>query len=516
MKKNLKVIIGIISSLLCLIVVFCVTIFICFSDYSSINDENVINNKKETSIIINNNLQKGAKDVNETNNVSFTLDELDLEYILFPIINNISLNDNVKLTGVNVDVVDEKYTLQVSGSFYLFSSVITANIDMNYINECFIISLNQFKVAKVGLYPILKNLLKVVDANNIKEKLEKVNIYCDLDFNNFSISFSKDNIKSMLNSLTNDDSIGSFYTVLSDILLSDESLMSFSFGKDNLLGVTIKLASLKNDKNVFYSYDFISVKNNVELLLKNNIITLNQVNPSFNFLVNGYDRITDIHKEIIDTIDYSSIGINDNKSYKGILLINDKSLSSYINEMILLSSSDIIINNGIDIKISELIINDVIKSSVEIIGTSYAFACEESNEIGYFLLEQINFICLENKVIIDIIANINDYQFYIEASLNTDETSKGLSLITHVDYIKIGDKTLTDLQRNYVLNFLSSALSNVDWINVDSTINTINLDFSKCIIENDIIANIVSLISNYKFETSVHLGYVNVEFIIVS
>lgn len=516
MGKFFKWIFRIVCLVLVSAIALGVVLVISISDSSNINNEKVVSDNKSSMVIINTALQKSAKNVENTDNIDFKLDEEDLEYLFYSIVTSIKFpNEAVKLTGANVDVVDEKYTLQISGQLGAFKTVITSNIDLNETHGNFTITLNSLKLGKVNLLGVGKKLLSFTNDATIEEALHNANIFCDINLENLCITFTKDNIKRMLLTSLNQDHVGELFSVVVDVFLDNSSLLEFNLGTQNLLGFTLHLASLKTTRQVQYTYNHEDVKEKCESLLKNKTITLEQVNVVFNYLVNGYEDLEDENKQIIDEIDFSSIGIDNKSTYSGIMYHSEKDLADYINDGTNFTLSDVLLNGKFDLLISDDNLNNILQSTLPFIGFSYAFANDETNEIGYLVIEQFNIKCIENKLQIDLISTINTVKVYIEIIIDCNEENDGLSVTGSINNIRLGSNELSASQKDDLLKYLEYAFYSVDWMKFNASENKVVLDFSKAVSENEIIQLIVSSVLNAKYSTKILDDYVSIQYKVI-
>lgn len=516
MSKLFKWLFKILCLLLICVITLGVVLIINLSDDSNITNNLIIDNPKTNSMILNTRLQEGSKNVNDNEVCDFKLNEEDLEYLFNSIISNIEFSNTAfSFTGSNVDVIDERYTLQISGKFSSFKSVITSNIDLKEKDNSFIISLNTLKLGKVNLRGIGKTLLSFVDEKKLEENLFKANIYCTIDLTNLTISFSKENIQKMLLNSLKDSESYQLFDVLIDIILYNDNLLSFNLGLNNMLGFSLYLSSLKTTKTYDFSYDFEEIKNKCEQLLKNSIITYENVNYCFNYLVNGYNRIDDKTKQLIEKIDFSSVGIDNILLYEGIINNSVKDLSQIVNESINFTIDNVSSNNKFDIKISDSSLNFIIQNKIDFIGYSYAFTNANNNEIGYFVFEQINIICKENKLYLDLVCNLNNLKLFVEIEVNCKNENDGLKIIGTISTISLGNNLLTENQKNKLIKYFNNSFNKIDWISFDSLTNSVSIDMTNAFLSNQTINTIIATYTNSHYKTSIKDGYINIEFNII-
>ena len=131
MKKLFKFIFGLIGFVILLVIVVVAVLFFTLRDNTPISPEHIeADNHKTTAMVIDTELEKAVHNAKEDKEVNFTLDETALEYLFTSIVDKINLqvNDELGLSGVDIDVADEKYTLEVAGKAYFFSTVVRCEL----------------------------------------------------------------------------------------------------------------------------------------------------------------------------------------------------------------------------------------------------------------------------------------------------------------------------------------------------------------------------------------------------
>ena len=498
MKKFFKFIFGFIGALLLLVITLTIVLGIALHNKRVASPDKADESlNRSTANVINAEVEKSMSNSVSEKKVNLLLDEEALEYLFLSITSTIGKEANkaLNITGIDVDVVDSKYSLMMSGQVSFYKTLITCGLSFKETDEAFSIKLEGLKAGKLNVYSFRWLASLFVNSKKIEESLEKKGLYLDLDFSTFTIIFTKDNIKKMLVGAMGDDE-EELVNVLGDIFLSSKDILEFNLGKDNLLGAILHLQMLEYSEEELgalpYHYDFDSLVTKTKTLITSNIITYEKTGVVFQYLVKGYDVYKEAkndendekiaktneqnkkNREYIDSLDLSVIGINNNSAYKGIMNKpegdSNKVVANGIKDALSLSIEQMIINKGFSLTITDDTLTEALKT-LSLVGFSSAFANDLNGEVAYVVVEQLNFICHENKVIVDLIANINGERIYIEVSLDTLSNNNGLSLTGSIDYIRIGEKNLSDENKISLLKYLKNATSEVNWINVEVTDN---------------------------------------------
>ena len=285
MGKLLKFIFGLILFIIILVLGLTITLAIRLSDSTEIAPDKMDTSiSKTTEMVLNTELEKSMHDVASTSNVNFLLDEEALEYLFTSIIDKLKTDDDskVNVSGVDIDVVDGAYYLEASGKAFFYKTVIRCGLKFIEDNGSFTICLENLKVGKMNLLKLGKLATPFINEKELKKSLEKSKIYCDLDLKNFNVIFTNENVKKMMVETLGDEQ-AELVEVFSDIFLSDDSILEFNLGKENLLGAILHLQMIKYNsetKGVLpYNYDFVSLKNKTKSLIDNNVYSLEDLQP---------------------------------------------------------------------------------------------------------------------------------------------------------------------------------------------------------------------------------------------
>ena len=297
----------------------------------------------------------------------------------------------------------------------------------------------------------------------------------------------------MIRSRTLNDPNSHLINLLLDVIKNHHEL--YNFETENELKLNVNLSNLKfNTSNSQYiPIDFSSIETSTETLLKNKIINYSQANDIFNFLINGYDDSSEELIDKINSIDLSSINITDKTNYTGLIDKNSISLKEYING----TNIDYTLGNtSIKLDISEDNLNSVIQNN-DLKGSSYTVCHSQdenikySNQMSYVVIEDIKMNMLNNEIKLDLIINIHGYRLGIYADFSTP-THQGLVIEGTLTNLQIGEIELNDYQKTEIIQYLNTMIED-SWISLSNSDNTIKLDFTDLIIENEVIKTFTSL-----------------------
>ena len=112
-------------------------------------------------------------DVTSTKNVDFTLDETALEYLFTAIVEqlDLQLGNDLGITGVDIDVKDENFSLEAAGKIFFFSTVVRCKLGFEETEEAFVIHLNDLKAGSLDFLTIGRFLTWFIDVGEAEKAL---------------------------------------------------------------------------------------------------------------------------------------------------------------------------------------------------------------------------------------------------------------------------------------------------------------------------------------------------------
>ena len=520
MKNVFKLIIKILFSVVIVTILTLIIFFILIYNSKDVTNYEVVCKETPAQVIFNNSLYEGTYDVKNTKEAEVLFSEEELESLIYPII--MSLNQDqlfFEITGVDIDVKKGKYYFEASVTLSDYmKSVVSAELKILNEGNSFVIYLKNLKLGAISITKIGSYLVKNINISELQKTLESKKIYVDVNLEKLKISCTYDNINRMIQENVPEKQ-SNLIRLLFNVFLTNKEFMDLSFGNNDLLGAYVHLGTAEynesEDGDLTLLYDFDSVANLVSNLLNNNVITFKDVNVVFNYFVRGYDSLEEEQQKQINDIDLSSI-IENKLSYKGIINKPEIGLMDYMLEIFKDKNAFELLNiltNGITI--SDDFLSSLLQS-FDYMGYSFAFS-NEDNKVGYFVLEQLNFVCQDQFVDIHLIMNLNGLNLYLEASFDClDENSNGLQINGLIHDLNIGEYKLNNEQKQLLIAYLSELLVDLEWISIDENSQEITLDFSKALISvisnNSLLNSIIGDSLNSLTKTYIEDGEVSIKF----
>lgn len=484
-------IIGSIIGILILVVIITIVI-ICIKIYDPINEtpQYVIDENPQTEVVINEVLYKSLSKVDENKKVNLLLDEKDLTRLAYSLLKKLDFQ-GIKILSAYVDIDNKEILLTVPFTYLGVNSRLTCSIFITEEDGTFSITINKLNIGSLDLSSKLVRMIvkRIFQEESTKTSLNEKGFYFNIDIEKIKVVVTKDDIiKMLINFVEEPDQ--SLYVSLLDILLGNDELVHFSFGENDLVGLSINLNELQYDVSrdgvLPYNFDYEAIIQKINLLLDKQILDLTYESLLFSYLIKGYDLVIKDgnlkEKDInyLKTINLTSIGITNNEEYKGIITSNNKPMSDYFTTMEI-DPTTLIIDPRIEIQLNENVFNQIFKNlGVVGIGMAMSQKDEANYHTAYFVVDQFYVQIIDNQITFNIVINISGCRITLKAVLYGEESSLA-SINTTLTKISIGNHEIASSSQTYILNYLSKVLSHETWIKVEVATSTITLDFSSYI-----------------------------------
>lgn len=491
MKKLIKIIVGLISTILVIAIILVGVA--CFS---------LIDNKDKTPIEVKETeyvseefmakkLYQSINNVNEDEEIYADLSDEEINVILYNSL--ISLNiPEIHFTGAYVKLIEEqKYEFKVSVKASFFPTSLSGKLVLNQDEDNLIFKFEEVKVGKVDLtFNLLKKFVySKIDTSVIESSISTSGIDCKLDLENLTLSVSKKSLISLVESSLSEEEI---YKVMIETIFSNKELLNYDLGKDNKLGVSINTSSLKyvdtRDGNIKYSLNLQEAKNKT---LNDSNFSKENASLLFNYYVSGYASLEDSDKEKAD-----ELGLN--TSEKGVKNTEGVDVGGIIASQFSIDKlPEVLFNQSVSVSLSEENFKQLF-STQDIIGKSIVFFYD--NDFTYITLESLN-IDIENaQARIYVTISINGYRLVINANFDFKENESFFIIGTlkslYLGSVQIEEKYFVD-----ILTYLNNSI-NENWISFIPSENKMKIDLESFVSDNELVKKMMeySFSCTSKFE----------------
>ena len=492
MKKLIKFIIGIISAIILIAIILTIIIGILVFDNSN-RGEKTSNTTNDSISELNYNALETTKD----NKLSYTVDVITLNSLLGSLSNSINLNPveitNMYTTYNNLDDEDlenDTITLYIPMKFFLYETCLISTMNIIEDDSSFTLRISDADLGKVNSnFFLVKGILdKSFNPQSVENELRKQEIETKCEFKDgvFSINIEKNEL---LNTIIKylDDNI--LYKTIIDVIKENPDLYNISFsGKEK--GFVINLAQLSstisNDKSFEKNSNPNEIIKKAEKLLENKIIDKTQTPYVVDYLVRGYYNLDSESKEIISKIDMSSIGINNVKTYNGIIKRNDVNLVNVIAQSLIGFSP--LTNQSVNVDLSDDDINAIIDDQ-EIIGKTFSFI--KDNKINYITIGSIYITSSYHKLLLTLIIDLNGKEIKMDFTLDASNIENGYVIKGTLTKAEIGSISLNNNEQIMLLEYLEQNI-NSNLLKIDSKAKTLSLDFDSYFNDSSLILSTIA------------------------
>ena len=263
-------------------------------------------------------------------------------------------------------------------------------------------------------------------------------------------------------------------------------MLNILFRVDNVIGLNKEAHNIGVDFNLEpfafntqrdvaspYSIDFDDVNSKVEELWNNKIANKDNSNDIASFLVKGNNADESV-LEKVGNLDFSSVGINDNSTYEGIINLESKEIDEIFSEQLPTSLEELAAFEGF--KFSEKDWDDIFLKSGAI-GQVYTFVREENGkyESSYIAVESLYMDIIDDHFAIYLQISLNGKSLVMNFELDSKDV-EGLYIGSSLESMRFGGVTLEENEMTSLLAFMDTALED-EWIEIDSENKTMNFDF---------------------------------------
>ena len=458
-------------------------------------------------------IYNALKDTESEKAVKFEVSEQTINDMLNLATKNFSSATGGAVEQIYVDIDDNNYTfvLKVKYMFAETRVILDTTIAPDENNEAIAFTIKDAKVGKLGGFLGLgfTILNRFVDDATINSALASsgLSLKCDLKYHRLTYRYDDiiDDFIKMLNasgSTSDSETIdvqNDFLTPVLEIVKAN-NLLSLGDSKDTFQ-VKLDISNMSyNDKYTDKKnarYDVSSKIEDIEKLLNNSVITSDKAQTLANYLVFGYYSITDDEKTYIDSVDLSSIDINDKKAYTPLVNNTPDNLKL---KFLSHASSSVLPTPSLNSYLTEDEINTSFYSS-NIIGNTTPIVTNFDGKyhVEYMTIDDIYTNILDGKIYINIDININGYVISIalDNSHDNEENIKDYTINLKTEDIYIGSYKANDKLKNSFLKYLKQATYGNDLFQVDPSTDTLSISF-KSYITDPTLSSVISSLSTTK------------------
>lgn len=422
--------------------------------------------------------------VNESENIAMVITENDMDNILESALNTTGVKSGlVKKAYVNIE--GKRYTFYIDLDLYVMRSRIkfVTNLEESEDKSTFVFRIKDMSIGMItGLVKPTKAIVqRFVNEQMVNTVFKQAGLSITFDRENYALNYKKADIMSDINAMGGNNNMGLFLNVVQTLV--DKDMANFNIDSPNFLDITMDLKSLKTNEYVTDDAEHIKVQHDdvgtqcrdklVQLVNENQFdrtdekVFGNNLKIVFGYLFSGgYDKLNEDSKALIDSIDFSTVGITDKEAYEGFGLNNS---DSYLNDKMkegLLTFDDLEDKKTEVTILNEKDLNNYIAGR-NVIGftTLMHRQTEESYKINYMTVDNFysNIYHDGDEQIAEFVCkiNINGYPTSLTFVSTADVGNDSIVFTIKDDGVKYGEVATNELTESF-FNIITAALNNGD------------------------------------------------------
>ena len=461
----------------------------------------------QTSEVIGNRILVDSLDpAKEEKKIQFAVSEADMDNMIVSALKDAGATGGA-VRKAYVYVHENRYVFYVDIDLRILKTRLKFNtlLRENETKDSFIFSIQDVTLGKVsGFKDISKSIVGgFINTTSINSFIKQIGLSATYSGSDLAFIYKKADLISDICEKTKNDSIDLYHNVM-EAILKDE-IFTFDLKTQYFVEGTADLVPLTTNELVTDYTDQLKLTANqvgekcrdkLVQLVNEHHLDVNSVDPSivFKFLFAGYDHLTEIEQDKVNTVNMSSIGISDKESYKGF----DLDKPQYAPHTVLTNS----------IKIDNLISKDssINKSICRITENQLNNYLAGRNIVGYTSLltrfdgdtYKANFITIDNLYCNLYKSTDKIAEFVCKVNINGHQTSLTFASTVPEGGIADGKMNFTVNEINYgqteaqsleesLFDLLHNALvgddTTISAITVDKTQHSIIFDFNTLLSE---------------------------------
>lgn len=431
-----------------------------------------------------------ALDRAEEGRLTLHLDDFDINELLYAISQEIN-SSSLDVRSIYIEkTTDAKHRICAPITLMGVDSLISGDIDLYESDGAVYAEVKGLRVGRIGIDSSLASLLKV--KGRIVRALEDSGISSSFTGDSLTVRLSREDVASLISThLAESPNLGLVNAMYSLLVMRGNAVdIEIASPTDISVGIDMTLF----DGRVSNLLDGLNPY--TENLLRDGIITRDDVSLCAKYYVNGYDRLSDEEKtEATDLlcVQSSPEGVS---AHGGIIEREKVSLLNILLTQLELNTDYLV--PGFKIADSDI---SAMLSDLPLVGTVWQYSSYRDLSCAYAALE--SFYCLLDDELISIYIdlNLNGYTVTLRADFFSGE-SPVTAIGGRLTSARLGNIILNEYEVNQLFGFLSAKLE-YDWIYTDPEAQTLTIDFTETFKDSGLL---IRLIKNSKHIVTVCKG----------
>lgn len=402
-------------------------IFACF--YNGNFSNTFVDSGEKSEDVLKRVMASCLDDTKTDGKISFKITEEDFNQILIPTINE-HLDDQVGefLNGFYIDITDTTYNFVielVENYLNVFKTKVTIvtelehNKSTNPSEDFFIFRIIDLKIGNLSkMFDLGKSVISMFGLDLYIQDFfvqSGLNIQLDLGKNQMVYN-TTDLVHDVVSMIETDNEFLDIFIPVVDLSL-ETGLFGFDFYQNETLELYLNLERFDFNENFCLDetspveLDLQKHMDDLLTLIQNEIVSSEDAGKLLHYLIHGYEHTDSSNKELVDTLDLTSIGITDNKAYAGDKFPESVSLTDEATNQI--KTANLV--TGHLASISEEFINDMVGSS-PVMGYSLLLQGKDkegNSKLSYVTIDKFYINLQEDKLSAVCRMNMNGFHTYL-------------------------------------------------------------------------------------------------------
>lgn len=491
-KKKKSILWKILLPIIILILIVAILLGVAFYFiYDKTDGESYANENRTLDDEANRIVLSSFDNTKDKGTIDISMDKQTLDQLLYLALNNLPNNvkSSISKTYVEINNDNYKFYLQLKAYGIKTRICIDTTFSNDSTNKKIVFKINNLSIGKInGLDGIALSLAKkYIKEEQIASTLASNGLHMTVSLDNKQITYTYASIQQdIVSFLPSSDSITSNISPFINFMF-DNDLVSFN-NNDNKLSFTFDINQFNSNSTYMEDstpyYDIGTIPTQVNGLVDSNIITTTQAPVVFDYLINGYDGISEENQTIIDSLDLSSLDSigNDKTTYEGIVpQVSSYDPSTSLSQNITTSHEGNTTILTTSIKESDL--NNLFHSQ-DVIGTNmyYNKTIDEKEKSIYVALDDIKTNIVDNSLYLIARLNLNGFITSLIYDTELDQSSiKNYSFDFKIKNMYLGSLKASDEITSLFNSYVQKALENNDWLKLDNVKNTLTFSLNTAI-----------------------------------
>lgn len=390
------------------------------------------------------------ENTSESEAITLRLTEYDMNEILYAVSKSINIS-GVEIKSIYVEFWADEYKIFIPVKAFGINSLVSGNLKLYEVDEVIHAEIHDIKIG--GLRSDSIKIAVSAFKGSIVSALSELHITTEIDGANVYAEITRENLALMIKELTNESTSQGLILAVYDLMMLETDAVSLNLDAPEECSVVIDLSLFGG----FSSEQFDSFNPTVSGYVSGGIANDDNLNLVSKYYVNGYERLKDEEKTLIDTA-FASIMTHDEIMAHLGFIARVGTLENAFNLLIRDPFENIFAGflSGSLLNISGDSLSDVL-GCLDIVGLTIPMVSYRDNSTVYIIIQSMAAKITDGALEISVLVNANGFVLPISARLAIAE-SPLTDIKAALTGISVGTVELRGEDVAFVHSFLRSTL----------------------------------------------------------